>query len=286
MPFGPADEVRYDQEVAGKAHFFDNAQFIFKAGIITLVNFSLLFRRHSLKINLSFHSLIKSFIGLFGNKFILGFAVRTFKNRQQRINLFGKIIATLGNANRAFDRFRQVAEKFNHFRFGAEAVIGRKLFAVIVGNIFTGSNASQRIMRFIHISIKKECFVGGNQRDIIFIGQIDKIFLGALLGFETDAHNLHIQTGGENLLQFDQRFFGFIFTIFQKQTANLPFNTTGQGNQPGIQLTQVLQANLRFFKVGTVEVGDFHQLHNIMIAFIIHDQQDNLIRLNHAPFGL
>ena len=55
VSFRPTDEVRYDQEVAGKTHFFNDAQLIIQTGVIFLVDFPPFLFGHALKINLSLH---------------------------------------------------------------------------------------------------------------------------------------------------------------------------------------------------------------------------------------
>ena len=140
-------------------------------------------------------------------------------------------------------------------------------------------------MRFVHVGVEKKSLVGGNQRQVVLIGQINEILFGLMLALKTDTHDFNIQRIGKKRLKPEQKIFGFVFAVFQQQTADRTLDAAGQGNQPGTAPFKVRKLQLRLFVIlRIIKIRKLHQLHDIMITFIIANQKHKLVRFNGAPF--
>ena len=132
-------------------------------------------------------------VGFFAQVFVLRLAFGTFKNRQQRINVLQNVVAALGNVNGVGHRFRQVGKQRHHFGRGFQALVGRVFFPVVVGHVFAAGDTDQCVVRLVHVGVKEKGLVGRHQRNVMLVGQIDKIVFGFGFLFEADTRNFHIQ---------------------------------------------------------------------------------------------
>ena len=79
-------------------------------------------------------------------------------------------------------------------------------------------------MCLIHIGVKKQCFIGCNQRNIIFIGQINKFVFRLAFAVQSDTGYFHIKAIAEYFFELQSCFFGLFVTSLQKQPSDLAFH--------------------------------------------------------------
>ncbi len=111
---GPFNEIRNDQEVAGKSHTLDHAKFKIKPRLIFL-------NRHRMRDNVQ--SGLKALVG--GTAQFFDFVIRKF--RQDRVASCHLESASTGDFNRVFNRFWQVGKQRDHFCLGFEIVLLRQM---------------------------------------------------------------------------------------------------------------------------------------------------------------
>ena len=72
-------------------------------------------------------------------------------------------------------------------------MIGREPAPVGIGNPDAVGNTHQGVVRFMHIGIIKITIIGRDQRQIVFIGQIDQGLFDIVLDLHPMAHQLNIE---------------------------------------------------------------------------------------------
>ncbi len=170
MILRPFNEISNDQEIAGKAHPLDDAQFKIKPVVIV---FSIC--RH----RLHRQTRVQAFAGLASQffQFVIG---------EFRQNLFAcqrAIGAALCDLNRRFNCFWQIIKQRDHLVAAFEIVFGGQLAAVVFSDIASISNTKHRIMRAVHLALRKMNVIRRNNRFVIVISPIkERRFRRLLVG--------------------------------------------------------------------------------------------------------
>ena len=98
-------------------------------------------------------------------------------------------------------RFRNVGEQHRHLGAGLEAVIGRELLAIGLGDQPAAGDAEQRIMGLVVVRGREIRLVGRDQRQALGIGEIDQPGLDAAFLFDAVALQFDIEAVAEQARQ-------------------------------------------------------------------------------------
>ena len=232
MILGPFDEIGNDQEIAGKAHLLDDAQF----EIQTLVVF---LDRNGMGDDLQ--PRLQPVAGLTAQFFhlVIGEA------RQDRLVPGHGKGAASGDFDGVFNRFGQVGEQDRHF-LGRFEIVVRRQPAARLGLVDIGAlgDADQRVMGLEHRRLGEIDIVGRNQRQFQQIGKADECVLGRGLGFHQLARfvlvtgQFDIKPVAKRLMQAAQTGLGSGQIAGADQLADGALGGPGQQDQTGGMLGQ------------------------------------------------
>ena len=171
MIFGPFDKISNDQEIAGKAHAFDDAKLKFEP-------FFVLFDRGGVRNN--GEPILKARAGL--PLEFLHLVIGKFW--QDRVAAIGHKRAAPGDFHRVLKRFGQVRKEHSHFFGRLEIVLRCQPSArFLLVHISAVGNADQSIVRLVHLGFREVDIVGGHQRNVHRIGHFNKGAFGQAFGF-------------------------------------------------------------------------------------------------------
>ncbi len=121
--------------------------------------------------------------------------------RQDRLGRARPEGAALRDLDRVLERLGQIGEQRRHLGAGLEAVLGRELAALGLGDQLALGDADQRVVRLVVGGGGEERLVGRDQRQAVAVGEIDQRRLGALLGRRAVALQLDIEPVAEQAHQ-------------------------------------------------------------------------------------
>ncbi len=173
----PLDEVGDDQEVAGIFHPFDDAQLEVEPLAVMLqraVGCEPVGGDAPLQPRLGAAAQFGGFV----HRGAIGADGEARQHRRMRARPIG---TTLRDLDRGGERFRQIGKQRGHLRAGLEAMLGRELTPVGLNQQAALGDADQRVMRFVVLAPGEERLVGGDQRDIPGISDIEQPRLDLLL---------------------------------------------------------------------------------------------------------
>ncbi len=107
-----------------------------------------------------------------------GAALADREARQDRLMRARAEGAALRDLDGRGERLGQIGEQRDHLGAGLEAVLGRELAAVGLGDQAAFGDADQRVMGLVVAAAGKERLVGGDQRDRFGVGELDQHRLG------------------------------------------------------------------------------------------------------------
>ena len=208
----PLDEIGDDQEVAGIFHAGDDAELEGEPLAVILGGVA---RRQriagepALEAGESGAAKLFGFLGfvrllgLFGLPRARRLALprpggEARQDRRQRARAEG---AAFGDLDRRRQRLRQIGEQRRHFGAALEAVLGRELAALAVGQQPALGDAQKRVVRLVILAGGEERLVGGDQRNAARIGKLDQGRLGQPLGRHAVALQFDIEPIAEQALQ-------------------------------------------------------------------------------------
>ena len=201
--------------------------------------------------------------------------------RQDRLVLFHRKGAAPGDFDGVFQRLGQVGKQRAHFGFGLEGMLRRQAPARgLLVNISAFGNADQRVMRLKHLGLGEIDIVGCHQRQIHLIGQADKALLGqafrrgCLPAVAWMALQLHIKALRIDRSQPRQHRPRLRPLPGLQEPPHRPVRATGQADQPGGILRQIVQRHL-WQLAALVEIKAGVQLHQIHVAGLVLCQQDH-----------
>ena len=208
----PFDEVGDDQEVAGEFHLLDDGELEIEPLAILLdrIAGSGSMRRQP-RVE-PFMGLAAQFVGLGLQRHLIVGDIAAGKARQDRVAVLGIVGAAQRDLDGVVDRFRQIGEQPCHIGLAAQEIVRCQPAAVVGGDDRAFGNGDQRVMRVIVVAGGEERLIGGDQRQIMDIGKIDRRFLdGAVIA--GDAVQLDIEPVAKQRLERQQPRFGEIAAI-------------------------------------------------------------------------
>ena len=272
------DEVGHDQEVAGKPHLPDNVEFVLEALAIGPRGGLLLCRRHLGPGDLALQALFQSGLGLGPQLF--GFVAADFRRigRQDRIDRLRAVGAAPGDHQGVVDRLGQVREQRPHFLGRLEAVVRRQAAPVGLAEVGPVGDAKQRVVGLVHAHIGEVDVVGGDQRKVVAVGEIDQSVLDLRLFGQIVAHDLDIEASFEHPLVHLEGGFRLRHSALAEQTPDGACRTADERDQAARVAVEVLEGDLRAGGGVAFQIGQAHQLGEIAVAGLALHQQKDLVR--------
>ncbi len=266
MRLGPLDEVRHDQEVAGKAHLLDDADFALQARPVVLLRIGQL---DLLQAGLQpFPRLPGQFLG-----FVTAGA--GIEARQDRVDLVDQEGAPLGNLDGIVAGFRQVGEQVAHLLGGPEPMVRRDAAAILDTHEGTVGNAQKRLVRPVEFGAGKIDVVGGDQRHVLGIGVFDKGGFGRGAPQPTLALQFDIETIAEGGVHGVQRRLALVHPALAHGHVHRPVRPAGQKDQAFIMFSDLIPGDMRLLHIVAVDKGDGGQSHQILVAGRVLHQYDD-----------
>ena len=172
LRFCPLNEVGDDQEVARIFHPFDDAELEVEP-LVVIVG------REAFGEPGGLQAPREPFFRAFAQKrrFVLA-GRETGQDGLRRPRPEG---AALRDLNRVFERLRQIGKQSRHLFAGFEAMFGRELTPLGVGDQFAFRDGDQRVVRFVVGGGREIRLVGRDQWQAVPIGEIDQRRLDAAL---------------------------------------------------------------------------------------------------------
>ncbi len=145
--------------------------------------------------------------------------------------------------------------------------------------------AEQRIVRLVHAFVGEEHVVGGDQRQIDLVGEIEQARFDARLLLQAVALQLDIEPPGKRFAQRLQAFPRGIVLAGEQQAADRAFGAAGQHDQAFAAGGQIGQRDLRRLAGHAVEISVAEQAREIAVAGFGLHQHDHLVRRRGARIG-
>ena len=269
---GPFDEVGDDQEIARIVHAVDDVDL--EGETLAIVFFggagrqamNLQAPRQSLAgLTLQFRRLLALRVG--------SRAGADGEARQDRLARHRAERAALGDLDRRCQRLRDVGKQHRHFGAGLEAVIGRQLLAVGLGDQTPAGDAQQRVVGFVVVVRCEIRLVGGDQRQPLGIGKIDQAGLDAALFVDAMALQFDIEAVAEQARQPVAARRRERRVIAMERERNRAIGPAGQGDQILGLAFQPFELDVRGLVNRRLEESPRVQTHQAAIAALPRRQQ-------------
>ena len=275
MLLGPFDEVRDDQEVAGKLHRFDDAKLKLQPVPIVLL---LLARRKTMDIK----TVLQPLLGLptqFSSLMLLGFfriRISACKTRKNRLDGPGTGRTTPCNLDGIVKRLGQIGEELGHLFLRLEIMFGRQMAAIILNEDLACGDCDQRIMRLEIPSLGKIDIVGGDQWNVHFIGEIKQQGLDDALMAHAMSHHLDIKTVIIESVKGLEALSGDIDMIVDQHALDRPVAAAGQADDPFGKFGKVVKKDMGFLFILRLKEGTRDETHQIGPTGIIGPIRTNV----------
>ena len=197
------------------------------------------------------------------------------ERRQDRLARLGHVGAALGDHQRVVASLGQIGEEQPHLGRRFEIMLAGQTAAVRIRERDALLDAEQHVMRLLVARIGEERIVGGDQRQIVRIGEIDEIALDALLLRHAVAHQLDIEPAAEKRGKLQQHRLGGWLLPFGEQPPHRATRSAGQSQQPVAMAFEHGDIDLRLLAATGLEKRLADQLQEIAIARLILHQQDD-----------
>ena len=190
------NEIRHNQEIAGKPHLVDRLQLKLKPIEIGLPD--CLARRliHLRAIDMPLQPLQQTGMRLKAKLLWLAAPLITGESRQNGRPLLGHYATPSGNHQTVADCFRNIGKQLPHFPGGAKIMLAGIADPVILGHFASRADTDQRIMRLVHFRRVIAAIIGRHQRQFQFDCQRQKPVLSPVLLRHAVALQLDIDTPG------------------------------------------------------------------------------------------
>ena len=223
MRLGPLDEVRNDQEVAGKPHRSNDRQFPLQPRVI------LLLRRREFP---SLQALLQTLPRLMRQFLDFGPPLTRREAGQDRVALGHEEGAPPGDLDGVITGLRQVGEGLPHFRSSLEAVLDGHPATFVLPEEGAVGNAQKRVVRTVHLRGREIDIVRRHQRRAVLISVAHQKRFRRRLMRQSVALQLHIKPVAEHRLHLRKGGKAFSLAPRYKQRIDGAVGTAGQKDEP------------------------------------------------------
>jgi len=277
---GPFDEFGHDQKVAGKPHLLDDAKFIAQSFAIRLGGplaiMGVLLGCEDMDLQPPLQSLPRL------TAQFLRLAKLGGERRQDGLTLLHHEGAAAGDNQRVLYGLGQIAEQFAHLGGRFEIVFRGQAAAIFLGDIAALGDADQRVMRLVHGRIGEERLIGGDQRQVVPIGQFHQLRLDAVFRLQTMALQLDVKAPRKRAGKAAQAGLRLVGLSLGDQPADRSHAAAGQGDQAIGAFLDVSDRDLRKLARLGFQKGFADQLQQIGVAGVVLGEQNELIRIGRA----
>ena len=173
MRLRPFDEVGDDQEIAGIFHLLDDRELELQPLAVVLLGEARGQPAARQPLGQALARLPRQLVGLGLDGRIAVGRIAGRKARQDRVAGLRIVGAAARDLDGVVDRLGDVGEQRRHFGLRAQMVVRRQPAAVVLGDHRALGDRDQRVMRVEILARQEERLVGGDQRQIVPVGEID-----------------------------------------------------------------------------------------------------------------
>ena len=280
LRLGELDEIGHDQEIAGKIHRHDDVELKCQALAIVVP-------RQSRCRRMGGETRFQSAPGLRA-QFRHLVDERTAGRCEIRENRFPGAraeSAAMRDFHRVGTSLRHVGEQPLHLRPALEPMLGRELASIAGTDKAALGYADERVMGLKIAGFGEKRFIGGDERQALPIGKIDKLRLGIARGLQAVALQFDIEPILKQRFQPLQPGSRHIRPAIGQGAVKRAGRAAGQGNQPGAAALQTRDCEMRrvaCFRIQPCARGNPHQ---IGIAFVILGEQNYAGAASPGQFG-
>lgn len=155
----------------------------------------------------------------------------------------------------------------------------RQAAAIILRDKSTVGDAEKRVMRLIHRRAAKMHVVGGHQRQLLGIGQVDQGRFGGALFAKSMALQFDIESAGKHYRQPVEQRRSCIRLPVEEQGVDRAAGTAGQRDQPLRMFAQQRRFDMRPVARLGLEIGGAEELGEVAISRLVLHQKRQVRRL-------
>ncbi len=201
------------------------------------------------------------------------------EGRQNGLALQRPVGAAAGDLKRVVERFGQIGEQLAHLRAGLEIMLRTQAAPFVDGNVAPRGDADQRIMRFEIVGLREIGLVGGDDRQVEFVSEIEQLRLHRSLLRQTMALDLHIEPVAEDRLKRLDARAGKLGAAVNQRAVDRSFQSAGQRDQAFGARRQIGDGGNHLAGLACREIGVGREPHQIGIALrVLGEERD-------APVG-
>ncbi len=264
----PADEVRHDQEVAGKAHPLDDGQLEIEPLAIILDGHA----RHGIVLA---EALVEALVRLAAQHLGLVLAFREAR-QDRRLEDARPVGAAHRDLDRVLDRLGQVAEQPLHLGAGLEAVLRAQPAALVVRHDAAFGDGDERVMRLVILPRAEEGLVGGDDRQRVAIGERQQPRFDRTLRRQPVSLDLDIEPLRKGLRQRQQPAFRDILPAGGERTIDGAVGSAGERDQALGMGGDAGERHMRFVGRVGLHVAGAGETHQVPVADLAHGEEHEL----------
>ncbi len=262
----PLNEIGDDQEVARIFRLLDDGELDGETFPILLLGPSDGDAMHG-------HAQPKAFLGARAQLGVLVAAFGRGEARQDRLLRLRAERAALGDLDRRGERLGQVGKKLAHLGARLEAVLGREMPALRIGEKTALGDADQRIVRLVVLGRRKIRLVGRNERQSFRIGEVDQRrfrgpFFRETVTLQFDVEPVAEQTHERLRACVEER-----HLAGHDRAVERPAGPAGERDEPVAGALEPGKLEVRRFVGGLVEKGARVEPHEVAVTLLARREQ-------------
>ncbi len=168
---------------------------------------------------------------------------------------------------------RQVGEQRRHLGAALEVMLGRELAAVGLGNDAALRDGDQGVMGVVVVAPGEVRLVGGDERNVAGVGELDQRAFGGLLVRRAVTLQLHVEAVAEQRLQHSAARRGEVMLPRDNRRIERPAGPAGQRDQVVGLTVQPRQLQMRFLVRRRFHERPRAKLHQGAVARLAGGQQ-------------
>ncbi len=201
--------------------------------------------------------------------------------RQDRVAVLRIVGAAPGDLDRVVDRFGNIGEKSRHLGLALQEIVGREAAAVVGSDDRALGDGDQRVMRLVVVSRREKCLVGGDQRQVVAVGELDGRRLDqAVIAGRT--RQLDIEPVAEKPAELAEPGLGNRGVIGFQRRADRPALAAGQADNAFRLPVQRVDGQMHAVSRGDVQIHVADQPDEIAVAGLVrrkHHHRKQIERL-------
>ena len=277
LGLGPADEVGDDQEVAVIAHAGDDAEFVFEALVVLTRLCRALVGRHVGGRDLVLQARLQPGHGEGAQGLLLGASVTAVIGRQDGIARLHHEGAAARHDHGVVHGIGKVGEQDAHLGGRFEAVLGGQTPALRLRYVGPLGDADEGVVGLVHFGVREKRLVGGQQGEIVVVGEADEIGFDSCLGFQSVALQLDVEPARKSRRQARQQIFRRRALPVGQQPSDRSLRAAAERDETVGVLGQGVHGHPRLLGALGFEVGLAQELQEVAVAGLVLHQKDEAV---------